>query len=188
MLTTLTELDAVNQILSAIGSDPVTTLTDSTDIDVFNARRLLQTASRNVQRAGWDYNKTTRRYLPDILTGAIVWDDTLISLKSLDNNTYVKRGGLLYDITNNTFQFKKPIEVEIVYGVDFEDLPDCFKNYITASAAVDFQARYFGDTAVSQDLQFRLQEAHQDLINYDINMGNHNMIQMPSVSNVLMRT
>ena len=59
MLTTQTELDAINQMLSAIGSDPVTILEDSTDIDVINAHRILLDVSRHVQRQGWDFNKTT---------------------------------------------------------------------------------------------------------------------------------
>ena len=77
MLTTQTELDAINQMLSAIGSDPVTILEDSTDIDVINARRLLKEVSRHVQRQGWDFNKTTRTYTPDVNTHRIAWDDTI---------------------------------------------------------------------------------------------------------------
>lgn len=188
MLMTLTELDAINQILSAIGSDPVTTLEDSTDIDVINARRLLKDVSRQIQRQGWDFNKTTRTYTPDENTHRIPWDDTIITLQSNDNNVYVKRGKYLFDVTNDTYTFMEPLEVTVIYGVDFDDLPDCFKNYVTAKTAIDFQTRYFGDTAVSQDLQMAYAQAYQDLVQYDMSMQDVNMLNLTGVSEVLQRT
>lgn len=188
MLITLTEIDAINQMLSAIGSDPVTTLEDSTDIDVINARRLLKDASRTVQRQGWDFNKTTRTYSPDKTTKRISWDDTIISLKSSDDNTYVKRGKYLYDMTNGTYTFDKDIEATVIYGVDFDDLPDCFKNYVTAKAAIDFQARYFGDNTVSQDLQMAMASAYQEIVQYDMDMQDVNMLNLTGVSEALQRT
>lgn len=188
MLTTLTELDAVNQMLSAIGSDPVTVLEDSTDIDVINARRLLKEVSRNIQRQGWDFNKTTRTYTPDVSTHRILWDDTIMTLKAQDDNTYVKRGKYLYNMTDGTYEFPKAIEVEVIEGVDFEDLPDCFKNYVTAKASIDFQTRYFGDSAVAQDLQLALSMAYQDIVQYDMDMQSINMLNLTGVSEVLQRT
>lgn len=188
MLTTQTELDAINQMLSAIGSDPVTTLEESTDIDVINARRLLKEVSRHVQRQGWDFNKTTRTYTPDANTNRIAWDDTIITLKSKDNNVYVKRGNYLFNMTEDTYSFTEPVEVEVIYGVEFDDLPDCFKEYVTAKAAIDFQARYFSDASVSQDLQYALQIAHQDIVQYDMEMQDANILNLAGVSEVLQRT
>lgn len=188
MLTTITEIDAINQILSAIGSDPVMSLGDNLDIDVVNARRLLKENSRHIQRQGWDFNKVTRNLTPNKATKRITWDDTIITLSSSDDNIYVKRGNYLYNLTNDTYEFPNAIEVTIVYGVDFDDLPDCFKNYVTAKTALDFQSRYFGDTTVSQDLQYAMQLAWQDIVNYDINMSDTNMLNVAGVSEVLQRT
>ena len=42
MLTVMTELDAINFMLSAIGSDPINNAEDTTDIDVDNAKRILE--------------------------------------------------------------------------------------------------------------------------------------------------
>lgn len=187
MLMTITELDAINQILSAIGSDPVMSLEDNLDIDVVNARRLLKETSRHIQRQGWDFNKTTRTLTPDE-TKHIAWDTTIITLSSIDGNTYVKRGDWLYNMTEGTYEFPKPIEVTITYGVEFDDLPDCFKEYVTAKTALDFQSRYFGDTTVSQDLQLAMQMAYQDIVDYDLNMSNANMLNVGGVAEVLQRT
>ena len=51
----MTELDAINFMLSAIGSDPINTLVDDTDVDVANAKRILEQVSRSIQRQGWDF-------------------------------------------------------------------------------------------------------------------------------------
>ena len=188
MLTTLSKLDAVNQILSSIGSDPVTTIADNTDIDVINVLKLLDVTSRNVQRRGWDFNTGTYKLQPDVNTKKILWNEEAIKLKGTDGNTYVKRGAYLYDMTNNKNTFDNAVEVQAVIVVDFEDLPDCFKNYIVAHTAIDFQTRYFGSSDVSQDLQLRAQEAYQELVDYDMNMGTYNMLNLPNVADALMRT
>lgn len=188
MLVTQTELDAVNYILSAIGSSPVTTLEEDTDIDVINARRLLAKVSRDLQRKGWDFNKVTRTLSPRLDNHRIPWDSTLISLHSTDGSTLVKRGAWLYDMTRGSYEFDKPIPVEIIEGVDYDDLPDAFKTYVTAKAAVDFHARYFGDASISEDLQMDLTLAYQDIVQYDMEMAPLNMLQTAAVPPVLERS
>lgn len=66
MLFVSTELDAINLILSSIGEAPVNSLTESESIDVDNARSLLDTVSRNIQRQGWQFNTLTNvTVMPD---------------------------------------------------------------------------------------------------------------------------
>lgn len=188
MLTITDELDAINIMLSAIGSDPVNSLIDSTDVDVANAKRILETESRNIQRKGWDFNRGTYTLYPNEYDHKILWDNTIVYFKSTDDNVYVKRGDYLYDMTNQTFEFKDKIELEIIRAVDFTDLPDCFKNYITCKAAMAFQARYFGDTNVAQALQMDLVEAQQDIVEYDLNMSDVNMLNLTNVAEVMTRS
>ena len=188
MLTTLTKLDAINMILSAIGSDPVNALETDTDADVANALRLLEKSNRDIQRKGWDFNKGTYTFYPDAISKKIRWDDTIITFESSDSNTYVKRGEFLYDATNQTFLFKDKVELTVIIAVDFEDLPDCFKSYITAKTAMAFQFRYLGDTNISQQLLMEVEEAYQDIVSYDMNMGSYNMLQLTNIAEVLVRT
>ena len=188
MIAAQSELDAINYILSAIGSSPVTTLENSMDIDVINARNLLEKVSRDIQRKGWDFNTYTRILSPVVGTHRIPWGRGIISLHSTDGNTYVKRGDWLYNMTQGTYEFPHPITVEIIEGVDYDDLPDAFKTYVTAKTAVDFHARYFGDASISEDLQLGLNLAHQDLVQYDMEMQHYNMLQMSAIPSVLERS
>ena len=50
------ELDAVNDILSAIGESPVSTLEGDVNADVVNARRILTKINRMEQSKGWTFN------------------------------------------------------------------------------------------------------------------------------------
>ena len=71
---------------------------------------------------------------------------------------------------------------------DFDDLPDTFKNYIAAKTALDFQSHYMGDSGVAQDLALTVQEAYQDIVSYDMNMGDYNILRMTGITPVLERS
>lgn len=188
MLLATSELDAINIILSSIGADPVNTIDEEIDVDVANARRILDKTSRDIQRKGWDFNSYTLSLTPDKYTNKIQWIPTIISFKATDGGTYAKRGEYLYDIQRQTYEFAKSINITAVMAISFDDLPDAFRNYIAARAALDFQAHYMGDQVVSQDLAASLQEAYQDIVSYDMNMGDYNMLQMTGVAPVLERS
>lgn len=188
MLLATTKLDAINIILSSIGADPVDSIDADVDVDVANALRMLEATSRNVQRQGWDFNKGTYTFNPDINTHKIQWDNTIIGFKSDDGNSYSVRNGYLYDMTNQTFIFENSVTGTVTVALDFDDLPDCFKNYIALRAAMDFQMQYLADGSVSQSLQMQVQEAQSDIVDYDLHMGSYNMLNLTSIANVLQRT
>lgn len=189
MLTVMTELDAINYMLSAIGSDPINTQIDDTDVDVANAKRILEQASRNIQRQGWDFNTEENFVLsPNVYDKKILWDDTIIKFTSTDGNVYAKRGKYLYDVTNKTFEFTQNVTLNIIRALDFEDLPDCFRNYITTQSALAFQQRYQCDSAVVQMLQAEVLEAKADIVQYDIDMSDPNALQFTRVTEGLQRS
>lgn len=188
MLTVTSKLDAINIILSSIGSDPVNSINEELDVDVANAIRMLDKTSRDIQRKGWDFNSYALTLSPDRFTQRIAWIPTIISYHSTDGGTYVKRSDNFYDMQNQTFTFDKDIHLTAVMMIDFDDLPDAFKTYSAARAALDFQTRYMGDTATMQDLQMSVQEAYQDIVTYDMNMGDYNMLTFIGVTPVLERS
>lgn len=185
MLLSLTKLDAINLMLAAIGSDPVNDV-DETDVDVANALRLLEDTSRNLQRQGWDFNTAEYTMYPN-QDNKIRWIDTILKFTS-DDGAYVKRGEFLYDNTNMTFYFKDKVVLNVVIAVDFEDLPDCFKRFIASKAALQFAQRYMGDPTTVETLQYDVQDSWSQIVQYDMDMGNYNMLQLTNISEVLQRT
>ena len=83
--------------------------------------------------------------IPDRFTKEIAWDSTLLRVSTTEGNFLRNRGGLVYDVTNNTDKFDGQIEVEAIVLVPFEELPEAFREYITIKSARLFATRYLGD-------------------------------------------
>lgn len=175
IITPLTPLDAVNEMLSAIGESPVDTI-DTGNVDVENAHRILMNTSRKVQNSGWSFNTISNYTLmPDKFSKTIEWDSTLLKVESPDGNILRNRGGVVYDVTNNTDKFEGTLEVEAIVHVPFDELPEVFKTYITAQSARIFSIRYLGDESVIQALFQEEQVARQAVMEYEIDIENPSM-------------
>lgn len=188
MLTATSKLDAINTILSSIGADPVNTIDEEIDVDVANAVRIMDRVSRDIQRQGWDFNTYALTLSPEAFTNRIPWIPTIISFKATDGGTYAKRDNYFFDVVQQTYTFTHDIQLSAIMAIDFDDLPDCFRNYIAARAALTFQAHFMGDASLSQDLTYAAQEAYQDIVSYDMHMGDYNMLNYIGVSPVLERS
>lgn len=172
MLYIIDELSAVNLILASIGEAPVNSLDASESIDADNAKTLLEATSRTVQRQGWQFNILTNvNIVPDINSKRVRYNPTWIKFTASNGLNYVKRGDFLYNISEQTFDIPSAITATIIEAVDFEDLPDEFKVYITGQAAILFQARYLGDDSISQELRMEVSNAYADLVQYSIDTG-----------------
>ena len=189
ILTPLTPLDAVNEILSAIGEAPVDTIEDSGNIDVDNAYRILKSVNRQVQIDGYTFN-TISSYplIPDRFTKEIAWDSTLLRVSTTEGNFLRNRGGLVYDVTNNTDKFDGQIEVEAIVLVPFEELPEAFREYITIKSARLFATRYLGDELVMNALMQEEQIAKIAVFNYELDLEKPSMANNTDISNDLKRT
>ena len=60
--SSMTELEAVNILLTTIGEAPVNTLTGNQVTDVSIANQVLNEVSREVQSQGWHFNTEQRVY------------------------------------------------------------------------------------------------------------------------------
>lgn len=188
MLFISDEIDAINIILAAVGESPVNTLNNTQSVDVDNAIRMLDGVSRTIQGKGWDFNTSSEQtVIPDSTNNKIRYNPTWINITSTDGNTYVKRGDYLYNLTSNTYKFEKNITLTIIEAVDFEDLPDVFKTYITAKAASKFQAKYFGDDNVENELLSEVADAYAEIVQYSIDTGK-NMYQITGMAGLLERS
>ena len=189
ILTPLTPLDAVNEILSAIGEAPVDTIEDSGNIDVDNAYRILKSVNRQVQIDGYTFN-TISSYplIPDRFTKKIAWDSTLLRVSTTEGNFLRNRGGLVYDVTNNTDKFDGQIEVEAIVLVPFEELPEAFREYITIKSARLFATRYLGDELAMNALMQEEQIAKIAVFNYELDLEKPSMANNTDISNDLKRT
>ena len=93
MISPTTELDAVNEIIGAIGEAPVNTLENIMNVDVISALRILRNNNRSFQSRGWSFNSITEYPLnPDVYSKKIKWLDVYLKIDGEEGTKYVKQG------------------------------------------------------------------------------------------------
>jgi hypothetical protein len=147
-LTKTTKLQAINTMLSVVGEPTVNSLTIQR-ADSFIAQNILDEVSREVLTYGWQFNTEDNVTLsPDSSTGFIYISDSIVRVdmdpKYDDTYDIVVRGNRIYNRKTNSFVFTEELIAQRVILMDFEDLPEVAKRYITIRAARIFQDRVVG--------------------------------------------
>ena len=145
-----TKLEAVNIIISVIGEAPINTITGvSLPITAIQAISMLDETSKAVQSEGWHCN-TEHEYelTPDSVTSKITLPQNTLKF-DLDPLLYtdsdpVQRGLKLYDRKNHTELWTKSVKGSITFELEFEDLPEQLRHYITVKSARVFANRFIG--------------------------------------------
>jgi len=149
-----TKLEAVNIMISVIGEAPVNTLGGSSvPLSVVQAEAVLDETTRAIQSEGWHFN-TEHEYTltPGSSTFRINLPSNTIKV-DVDPSLYtdidpVQRGLYLYDRKNHTYLWTKEIKATITFELDFTELPEQFRHYITVKAARIFANRYLGSREI----------------------------------------
>lgn len=177
-LAPLTRLDAVNTMLSAIGESPVNSLGDTGVADADLAERILKEVSAEVQAIGLqcnsDYNWSLSPNTDGIITvpsNAIRVDvDPNYSSASLDVTV---RGGRLYNKKDHTYVWTSPVVCEVIWLLEFEDLPESVRRYITVRSARKLQDRAIGHEATHQFNEADELAARALLMESEFDTGDH---------------
>jgi len=142
--TVTTKLEAINTMLTAIGESPVNTITSSTTTDVSIAIQILDNVSREVQSVGWHFNTDTNYLLAKNSSDQIVLPTNCLRVDNSNKDAdldLVERGRKLWDRENHTYTITKDIRVNITWFLEFTELPETARRYITIRAARIFQDR-----------------------------------------------
>lgn len=182
ILTSDKALDAVNEMLSAIGESPVNTLESSENVDVIDAIKYLERVNKEVQSRGWSFNVQEEVTLnPDIYDKKIKWQDDILYIVGTDGTKYINSNGYVYDFDNQTGTFDSSIDVEIIREIDFQYLAYPVRHYIVARATRIFQMQRLIDTEQNQHLLSLEQEAWAELMEYDMELNDYTMYDNPGV-------
>lgn len=156
-----TELEAVNTILQIIDEEPVNSLNDELPLEATTALSNLQEVSREIQSKGYDFNTEYEFPLPPSLDGTITLPQSTLSFdvpkQSFNGELkdYIQRGVRVYNRTDRTYIIGKELKAMIVSFLNWDDLPEQFRKWITIRAARITAARTIGDQAT---VSFTLQE------------------------------
>jgi hypothetical protein len=150
-LALTTKLEAVNIVLDCMGENPVNTLEAGSGKprQAVLAERQLDNTSREIQSRGWHYNTEKKYDLVRDVNNRITLASNVLKVDT-EVNKYtdidvVQRGTTLYDKKNHTDTFTQDLEVEIVFYLEWTQLPEAFRNWIAIRAGRKMNARYLGD-------------------------------------------
>tara|TARA_R100001594_G_scaffold47534_1_gene80414 strand:+ start:153 stop:743 length:591 start_codon:yes stop_codon:yes gene_type:complete len=147
MATLTTPLEAVNSMLGHIGEAPVNSIADTSTLPVSasTALSVLDEVSREVQTMGWHFNTTNKFTLTPQPDNTIQLPANTLHVDATDGSKdVVQRGLKLYDRKNNTNEFSGSLDVTITFLLDWDDLHEQARRYITLRASRIFQTRMMG--------------------------------------------
>lgn len=189
-LTTMTELEAVNILLSTLGEAPVNSLTGTLPVEVATAQSILNEVSRDVQTEGWDFNTEENVTLVRDLSNtiAVPLNCLKVDLTVEDGSVViVQRGTSLYDKKNHTFTFTKNLRVDLVSFLPWSDITEPARRYICIKSARLFQARQLGSDTIHKFTREEELEALAKMKDADNETGDYTIFDNPGTRRILIR-
>lgn len=179
-LSMTTELDAVNIMLGTIGESPINSLDAATGVvDAVTARSILAEVSVQVQEEGWHFNTDYEFDLTPDTNGYIYVPSNAIEV---DTSPYSReydvaiRGNKLYDRGNKTYVFSKPLKADLTILLEFNELPQAARHYITIRAARVFQQRVVGSNVLGSFTQGDEYNALRAMRRYEARTADYNIL------------
>ena len=183
----MSELDAVNKILAATGDSPVATLDDSYSQSKI-ALQELRRATRNIQLQGWWFNEEQGVELQPNTAGFITLGTNVLQAFSKEGDGYIiQRGNSLYNRDKRTYKFDKPVSVDMILGLEWDELPEQARIYISDLAAVRFNNGFFGAQDVKQVLERNLQLSQVEMESADTEARDTNLLRNTRAHNIAFR-
>ena len=152
MATLTSELNAVNTMLGYIAESPVNSIADTTALppSAALAKGILDEVSREVQQEGWHFNTAKDYTLEANSSNEIVLPDNVLQVDAVDNtHDVVQRGNKLFNRKDYTTTFTiDEIKVDVTFLLDFTELPEQARRYITLNASRMFSNRLVGSREI----------------------------------------
>ena len=167
----MTELEAVNILLAAIGEAAVSSLETATTVEVTQAKKLLSNVNRAAQQKGWHFNTEWDVVLTRDADDRIPLSESILSVYQPGQLMTIRgRSGSMfaYDLDNNTFTWTKNLNNAVTITLlDFIDTPNTFRQYVTTRAARIFQEEIVGQVSAETVNRQEEAEAYADLLDDD---------------------
>lgn len=177
-----TELEAINIMLSTIGESPVNSLGEVPGVvDAVVAKSVLKEVSMAVQEEGWHFNIEKKFVLtPDFVNKEITVPGNCIQCDASGQDSEMDvcvRGTRLYDRGNHTYTFDKPVTVDMVLVLPFEELPQAARHYITIRAARVYQQRVVGSETLGSFTEKDEARARAGLRKFEADTADYNILK-----------
>ena len=181
-LSMTSELDAINIMLGTIGESPINSLDAATGVvDAVTARSILSEVSVQVQEEGWHFNTEYEFVLTPSLDSKEIYvpaNAIEVDASAYDRNDIdvAIRGNRLYDRKNKTFQFQQDIKADLTILLEFNELPQAARHYITVRAARVFQQRVIGSDTLGSFSEKDEARALRSMRRYESKTADYNIL------------
>ena len=190
--TTKTDtLAAVNTMLACAGEGPVSTLDEGTNLMARLAYNVLVEVHRAVLSKGWTFNTDLDYMLTPDSQGNINIGSDMISVDVRPYNSDkdpVIRGTKLYSRKDQSYTWSEPLKTDVVWLLEYEDLPEQARNYIKIRAARTFVQRHVGDNSTYEFTANDEAQALADIKGHELKQGDFNVFKKWSVARILDRS
>ena len=194
-IAVMTEIQAVNMMLTTIGEVPISNLDDLAGLqDASMARDILTNTSRAVQSKGWTFNlefnvSRTPKNNGQIELGSNVLRVDSVSKVRSSTSDIVERARKLYDREKNTHQFTlgEAVKIDQVIFLAFADLPEAARRYIAVKSARIFHDRVVGSGELHRFFQEDEGQAWSEMLQYESDTGDYTIFDDYDVYRVLNR-
>ena len=177
------ELLAVNSILGCIGQAPVTAL-EFENPEVYLVYQLLNNVRIDTLSEGWNINAEEgitlsplesdgRVYAP---SGTLRIDGTGESIDRTTN--IVVRDGALYDKNKHDY-CSEPVQVNVVWDIEYDNLPAVFQRYITARASTRAAVELVNNSDLYKMLGQNEVALRAALVDYECTSGDYTFFGSP---------
>ena len=169
-----TLLEAINTLLAAIGSSPVTNTDTPQNADAIMAKNNINRALRDIQTEKWYFNSESDYPLTPDVNGTIHIPNNIINIDFTgrlgEGNRFVIRGKKLYDRLNHTFKIDEQLEADVVLCLEYDEIPESAAQYVIARAARRYQEEMLGDPSLRTWTKQDEDTARGKLLDEDLRM------------------
>lgn len=137
-LVPTTDIEAVNGMLALIGEAPVSNILDTGSSDVNLATQCIRNVSRSFQSRGWSFNVDSEMPMVRDSSGNLNVPSNAIvaAISKSQGRNGVQRGARMWDLDNFTFAWDSDLNMDFVWFMAFNDLPEHARYHIYSSAAL----------------------------------------------------
>lgn len=183
----MSELEAVNKVLAVAGDTPVQSLEDGYQQAIL-ARKILERMSRKVQSMGWWFNEEECVELVPNTFGQITLATNCISaVVNNDDGSIIQRGNRMYNREDRTYTFTENLDVNLILALEWNELPQVAREFITDAACSQYNNDYFGAEEIKQHLSRNEASSFIELKKADVDARDINMLNNNRSYNIAFR-
>jgi hypothetical protein len=152
------------------------------------ADTIIEATKEELLSEGWSFNTDTNWTMVPDTSGYIAVTPSMLRVDPSDvTNNVIRKDGKLYDKENRTYVFTDAVDCDVVWNLDFDDLPVIVQQYIVLKAARILYQRLVGDVNMLEVLIQDEKEARLRVDIHEDDVNDYNIFDNSSVMRMLNR-